>query len=230
MNNFRDIGYPPLAKGKLFRGCEFSDLSNEDRDFCFQACNIKTVIDLRSAEEVKDKKDAEVPGVQIINIPLLEIEEMSETVQGQFPNVLAAYRHAVNPKKKPLWSKIFEVLRNNEDGAILFHCTQGKDRTGIVVAIVLLALGVDKEIVLQDYLKTNENLSVLAEYLPYMETMPEDIRKLFQGLFLVDGDFLAEAFSEIEKQYGSLNRFYSECCSLDENKLTTLKTKYLRKE
>ena len=228
MTNFRDIGYSPLAKGKLFRGTELSQLSEEDRNDLFLANNIKIIIDLRTPDECAEKKDAEIPGVKNINIPLLELEDMSETVQGQFPNILPAYRHAVSLNKKPQWSKIFEVLLENEAGATYFHCTQGKDRTGIVAAIILSALGVDEETICQDYLKTNENLSMPAEYRQYAEAMPEEIRKLFCGLFLVDKDFLAETFSEIKKQYGSMNEFLAQCCSLDEEKLAALKSKYLK--
>ena len=226
MNNFRDFGYPPLKQGLLFRGGELSQLSDEDRDLLFIAKNIKTIIDLRSPEECAEKADAAVPGVWNVNIPLLTIADMSETVQGQFPDVLASYRRAVSREKKPLWSKIFEVLLNSKDGAVFFHCTQGKDRTGLVAAIVLHALGVKEEAIFQDYLKTNENLSMPAEYQEYAKAMPEEISKLFRGLFLVDESFLAEAFAEIERQCGSLDGFLKECCSLDEEKLVILRTKY----
>ena len=229
MNNFRDLGCSGIRKGKVFRGAEYSVLTKEDQALLFDHYGIKTVIDLRSPQELEEKKDVEVTGVEVINVPLLTIEEMSEMVQGQFPNVLASYRKAVNKQKKNVWSRIFDIFLNN-DGPILFHCSQGKDRTGIVAAIFLRALGIDQEKVIQDYLKTNESASMPAEYRQFAETLPPDIRKLFNGLFYVDQDFLKEAFREIDKQFGSLDGFLAENCSLNKEKRKALLDKYVGRE
>ena len=226
MNNFRDIGCENVRKGLLFRGTECGSLTEEDKELLFKQCDIKTIVDLRSPQEVEEKKDAEIPGVKIINIPLLSIEEMSVAVQGQFPDVVASYRAAVNRTKKETWTQIFDVLLNKGEGAIFFHCTQGKDRTGIVVAVILAALGVSKQAIYDDYLLTNKTATMPEQYRQYAETMPDEIRKLFNGLFFVDQDFLEEAFREIERQFGSLEGFLSECCSLDQRKLRLLKEKY----
>ena len=228
MNNFRDIGYQNIHRGLLFRGCELSDLPQDDEELLFGSCGIKTVIDLRSVEEVDAKKDSVISDVQVINIPLLTIAEMSEMVQGQFPDVAAAYRNAVKPEKKPLWTQIFEILLDEQSGPILIHCTQGKDRTGIVVAIILSALGLDKSVIYEDYERTNTFASMPAEYRAYAETMPEDIRKLFEGLFFVNRDFLEESFLEIDKQFGSLDGFLRQCCSLNDDKLMSIRQKYLQ--
>ena len=227
MNNFRDFGYKNIKKGMLFRGSELSEISEEDKNLLFIRNDIKVVIDLRSTQEVEDKKDITFPGVKIFNIPLLTIEEMSDTVQDQFPNVLSCYKNAVSKGKKNVWSTIFKVLLENENGAVMFHCTQGKDRTGIVVAIVLYALGIDKDTIYQDYLLTNKYVSMPDEYRSYLEMMPSETAKLFKGLFFVDKDFLKESFLEIDRQYGSIDKFFKECCSLDKNDLLLLKSKYL---
>ncbi|MBP5216237.1 MAG: hypothetical protein J6038_00190 [Bacilli bacterium] len=60
--------------------------------------------------------------------------------------------------------------------------------------------------------------------------MPAEVRKLFNGLFLVDKDSLVETFAEIKKLYRSLGGFLAQCCCLDESKLAALQAKYLRKE
>lgn len=226
MNNFRDIGCENVRKGLLFRGAECCALTNEDKELLFDRCGIRTIIDLRSAQEVEAKKDDETPSVRVINVPLLSIEEMSATVQGQFPDVVASYRASVNRKKKEVWTQIFDALLNNDEGAILFHCTQGKDRTGIVVAVVLAALGASKQTIYDDYLLTNKTATMPEQYRQYAETMPDEVRKLFNGLFFVDQDFLEEAFWEIDREFGSLEGFLGECCSLDETKLIRLKQKY----
>ena len=228
MKNERDIGYGNIRKGVLFRGEQLVELSREDKDRLFKKDGIKTVIDLRAPEELEENPDADIPGVKNINLPLLTIGEMSELIQGRFPNVPGCYRRAVSPEKKAFWTKLFEILLENEEGAILFHCSQGKDRTGIVAAAILSALGASHDVILQDYLATNEHASMPDEYRQYAQTLPEDLRKIFMGLFFVDADFLKESFDEINKQFGSMDAFLRENGGLDAEKLAKLKAKYIR--
>ena len=228
MNNFRDIGYSNVKKGMLFRGGEISCLSNEDRDFLTKKCHIKTIIDLRTIEELNEKSDEIIEGVKNLHMPLLNREDMTLTPQ-QLPDMFDCYRKVVGRNKKDFWTKLFDVLLDNNDGAIMYHCTQGKDRTGIITAIILSALGVDRNIIFDDYLLTNKFMSMPDEYKKYEEGMPEEVLKIFHGLFFVDKDFLDETFKEINVLYGSTDNFLEECCSLDKTKLERLKAKYLAK-
>ncbi len=226
MNNFRDFAYLNLRKGKLFRGSQLVELSREDKELLFGQCGIATVVDLRAPEEVAENLDASIPGVDNINLPLLSIAEMSEMIDGRLPDVPGCYRKAVQIEKKGVWARIFDVLLQKE-GGILFHCSQGKDRTGIVVAAILSALGIDRDTIFEDYLRTNESLSMPEEYKEYAKSLPAELQKVFAGLFLVDKDFLQGAFDEIEKLYGGMNGFLKDCCGLDETKFADLKAKFL---
>ena len=228
MNNFRDFGYAPAVTGKLYRGAEFGELNSEDRELLFHQFGITTVVDLRSMEEREAKKDVEVAGVRNMSVPLLSVEEMSVMVEGQFPDVSASYRATVSKDKQDVWTKIFDTLLAQEEGGILFHCTQGKDRTGIVVAVILTALGVDKETIIHDYLLTNQTASMPEQYRPFAESMPAEIHKLFNALFYVNQDYLELAFEEMERQFGSVERFLTECCGLDESKMKLLRGKYAK--
>ena len=60
--------------------------------------------------------------------------------------------------------KVMEAINARRDGAVLWHCTEGKDRCGIISALFLLSRGIDKDTVMQDYLKTNEASGKKAEY------------------------------------------------------------------
>ena len=226
MKNFRDFAYGNLVKGKLFRGPQLVELEREDKELLFGQCGITTVVDLRASEEVIENPDADVLGVENVNIPLLSIPEMSQMVDNRFPDIPTSYKTAVHLEKSRVWTEIFAVLLEKE-GGILFHCSQGKDRTGIVVAAILLALGVDMETILKDYLLTNESLSMPDEYRQYADTLPAETRKLFMGLFFVDKDFLEGAFAEMDRVYGNVDGFLTQCCQLDEEKRERLKAKFL---
>lgn len=225
MKNFRDFAYDGLKTGLLYRGPQLVELSREDKELLFGKCGIATVIDLRAPEEVEENPDADIPGVENINLPLLTIPEMSEMVESRYPNVPHSYALAVRPEKKGIWTRVFDVLLEKE-GGILLHCSQGKDRTGIVAAVILSALGLSKETVFKDYLLTNESLSMPDEYRQYADTLPPETKKLFMGLFFADQDFLLGAFDEIEKVYGGFDNFLLEACGLTEDKKARLLSKY----
>ena len=226
MINFRDFAYGHLVKGKLFRGPQLVELEREDKELLFGQCGIATVVDLRAPEEVMENPDADIPGVENINVPLLSIPEMSQMVVNRFPDIPTSYKIAVQPEKSRVWTRIFTVLLEKE-GGILFHCSQGKDRTGIVIAVILSALGIDRKTIFQDYLQTNESLSIPEEYRQYAETLSPEMRKLFMGLFLVDKDFLDGTFAEMDRLYGGVEGFLQQCCLLDEEKLAKLKAKFI---
>ena len=212
----------------IFRGGELSSLSLEDQELLSKKCNIKTIIDLRTIEEYNEKRDVEIGGIKNIHMPLLNREDMTLTPQ-QLPDMFDAYRKVIGKNKKEFWTKLFDILLDNENGAIMYHCTQGKDRTGVVTAVILSALGVNRNTIFEDYLLTNKFMSMPDEYKKYEEGMPEEVLKIFRGLFFVNQEFLEETFKEIDSLYGSMDNFLEECCSLDKTKLERLKAKYLAK-
>ena len=232
MKNLRDFAYGNMKKGQLFRSEALSHLSNEDIAL-LKNNKIKNVIDLRMPEEVIHEKDMDIDGFKTINLSLLPQDKESEeemktiNVKGmQLPDYSIAYRQIVRPNRKEIWSKIFDLLLN-EEGAFLFRCSQGKDRTGVVVAVVLSALGIDKETIYKDYLLTNNGLVFSPQFEQFAATLPEEVRKAFIEHFSAREQYLDAAFDEINKIYGSIDNFLKECCELDADKLARLRSKYL---
>jgi len=108
----------------------------------------------------------------------------------------------------------------------LFHCSAGKDRTGVLTAVILKLLGIDQETIYQDYLLTNQNP---LYYKKLALKMPPDIREVFLDFFQAKKEYLDSTFEEIEKIYGSFDAFLYECCGLNEEKINLLRDKYLNK-
>ena len=184
-------------------------------------------MDLRSPDEVKERGDTIIPGIKYLNIPLTVDEETTMEINGlQLPDMWAYYRDFVSRKKKETWTKIFNLLlEDNEDG-VIFHCSSGKDRTGTVFAVILSVLGFDKETIYKDYQVTNDNL---LQFKKYAMTLPENVREIFLKHFAANPEYLDEVFKEINNLYGSIDTFFSECCSLDADKISALKRKYLNR-
>ena len=237
MKNFRDIACLNVKKGMLYRGEALNHFSSKDKKLLFNECNIKVVVDLRSIQEYRKDKDKIIPGVRYYHLPLIDMREMGASSEKEgketasreqkLPSMFDYYRLMVKREKKESWSKIFELLLEDNDESIYFHCTAGKDRTGTVSAIILTLLGIDKENIYHDYLLTNEHPVIPFIYKLYSLKLKKEVRKQFKELFYVKVDYLDAMFDEINKVYGSIDNFYRECCSLNEEKIEKLKKKYL---
>jgi protein-tyrosine phosphatase len=99
---------------------------------------------------------------------------------------------------------------------LLFHCSAGKDRTGLASALILHALGADRETVMEDYLASAEHLR--KHYTPYLETKPYMVPYM-----TVREEYLLTALAEIEK-HGGLDRYISHELKADTEHLRDLYT------
>ena len=231
MKNFREIAYKNMNKGMLFRSDLLFHLNPKEKGLLKQN-NIKVVIDLRNKEELEQLPDTNIKAITFINNPLLSDtnavnQQPPKTVTIKsltLPDMPAAYREIVMSNKKQAWTNIFNILLDNKEGGILFHCSAGKDRTGIVTAVILSALGIDKETIYQDYLLTNEKPLYYKKLALQMD--PES-REIFLDYFQAKVEYLDAAFDQINQEYGSVKEFLYRCCSLDEDKLNKLRNKYL---
>ena len=231
MKNFRELAYFNMKKRLLFRSDVLYHLNPKEKAL-LRDNNIKVVIDLRGKDEVEHLKDTNIKAINFINIPMLPDNDdgndsplKTVTIKHMtLPDMDFAYRQLVMKDRKEAWSKIFDILLNNKEGAVLFHCSAGKDRTGVVSAVILTALGIDKETIYQDYLLTNEKPLYYKKMALQMD--PES-REIFLDYFQAKKEYLDAAFDEIDKEYGTFDKFLLECCLIDKNKLNILKDKYL---
>ena len=103
------------------------------------------------------------------------------------PDMDNAYRELVRRDRQSAWSNIFNILLADNGGAVLYHCSAGKDRTGVVTAVILTALGVDKDTIYQDYLLTNEKPLYYKKMALQMD--PES-REIFLDYFQAKKEYL----------------------------------------
>ncbi|MCC3299071.1 tyrosine-protein phosphatase [Arthrobacter caoxuetaonis] len=152
--NFRDAasgtGTPGLRRGLLFRSGALNDLDAAGLAE-LGAARIATVVDLREPVEVASAPDTVPAGTRVVNIPLYcGSVPVSEPIE-------AVYRHLLQNCARALTSAVGEVIRNL-DGGVLVHCAAGKDRTGLVVALVLDAAGASRSAIVEDYSRTEAAL------------------------------------------------------------------------
>lgn len=159
---------------------------------------------------------------------------MQEVGNG-YRHMLTVYSRMVTiPSAKQAFRQLFDRLLANPDGATIFHCTAGKDRTGMAAFLILSALGVPRETILKDYLLTNEVTADFRErWLAQMKAqMPqtaatETLINNRRELASVNADYLNTAITAIDNQYGDVQHYLSDYLGLSDDELHQLRDRYL---
>ena len=181
--NLRDlggIGGEIIPKGLFLRSGKLSILTPTE---CSELCrryHIKCVIDLRTPVESAEFPDPLPEGVELLQIPLLKdaavgithetgsdpmtiirnLRKHPEKLKEMIPDFNKLYTDIVTDGySRSQLDKVVETLRTNADQGIttLFHCTAGKDRTGIASMALLKSYGIGNAEIIRDYMRTNRN-------------------------------------------------------------------------
>lgn len=159
--NIRDLGGLETADGslirwnRLFRGDCLSFLTSEEWKK-LSDCGIVSVVDLRSSSETNLMKDQVPETMQYFHCPLqkeeIDFSNASESAAKAFTKSLAdGYQKMLTDSPELIAAAIKTVIQCLEKGGVLFHCSAGKDRTGVLAAVLLTLLGADREDIVADY-------------------------------------------------------------------------------
>ena len=158
--NFRDVGGYAAAggavrSGKLFRSDGLARLGEQGRR-SLEELGVRVVIDLRDDFEVSAMPDdLDGLGITVLRLPVFEGSGASQATVGA--TLVDLYEKILLQHRGVVITALREVADTAHE-AVVVHCTAGKDRTGIVVALALLAVGVDRATVIADYAITQRNL------------------------------------------------------------------------
>jgi protein-tyrosine phosphatase len=174
--NFRDLGGYPAADGRtvrtgrVFRSDSLSYMTDADVRHCVDVLGLHTVIDLRAGHEVDEFSHGplEATGVRFLHRPVIDETRREHIVRDPDapPPELMSPAAIYLMMTERFADRLTEVVRLIADPAnhpVVFHCAAGKDRTGIVAALVLGTLGVDDETIVDDYVVTAEHMPLLVE-------------------------------------------------------------------
>ncbi|MBB6732413.1 tyrosine-protein phosphatase [Cohnella zeiphila] len=247
--NFRDLGGYRTADGKtvkwgkLFRSDELAGLTAADISY-LQKSGLKTDVDYRTGSEVKSKPDPTIAGVKYVADPVFSDSDsaggtdlISYLASGQFDKLGEPGDALIDGNKSMVdspsaFGKLFDLILDSSTNALVQHCTAGKDRTGIGSALILLALGVPKETVVQDYLLSNvyraeyNKAAVNAMVSQFKLTDPKAI-EIVQALMDVRKEYIEAAFDEMDSKYGSIQGFLEKGLGLTAAEQAKLKRLYL---
>jgi len=252
--NARDIGgYDGLfgstvKTGLIFRSNAMAGLSVGDLAK-ITAARISDIIDFRSPAEVAATPDTPVPGTTYTKRPIYDPSNDFYTVVNQIIGGGPAYQQQklgnggaqammvdsyrwfiTDPTARGQFAATFKEAATSTT-PILYHCTSGKDRTGIMTAVLLTALGTPKNEVYQDYLKSNANLAATnqATINGLLSAHLITDGSLLEPLLGVESSYLDAAFDQINKSFGSFDNFVKTGLGVDAATLQALRTKMLNK-
>jgi protein-tyrosine phosphatase len=238
-SNFRDLGGYRSASGqvtrhrRLLRSDHLGNLGPQDISLlATHLGEAVRVLDLRGVAE-REAAACAIPGATVHSLPIEPtivqkltdaIESGEQLTAGDTVALMQeTYRNFVR-SNTPRFAALFEHALAFNDAPLVFHCTAGKDRTGLAAALLLRALDVAQEDVMRDYLITNERFK------PPVPAGDALSREVLQVLWRVQPDFLHAAFDTIDEHYGSLEAYFREGLALRAPERERLRELYLAPE
>lgn len=245
--NFRDLGGYETADGRtvqwrrVFRSGHLADLTDDDLTL-FESLNVRFVCDLRFDGE-RERRPSRFfervrPEVMTTNLwpgsgDAFVKHVRDGTLSADFTSgfMEEIFRGFVN-NLADQFAAAFARLLESKDGAVLMHCTAGKDRTGFAAAALLLALGVDRQTVVEDYMLSARYYSVdeavkraRKDFADAGAPMP--VAEALTPFHDIRPDYILASIDEMVRCYGSVDAFIEQGLGLGPEKRSRLRDLYL---
>ncbi len=258
VHNTRDLGGFLTSDGsyikphRLIRSGELYNLTSNDIDLLTGEYELAKIVDFRTQTEREERPDPNMKGVTYVINPILEEKALGITREKDTDNDVVStvlsqlegnegagiaymenlYMNFITSDfSKQQYAKFFDVLLNQEQGAVLWHCSAGKDRVGTGTALLLSSLGVPRELIMEDYMKVNEfgvdNINQMVQSV-VEKSGDRKLGEHIRTLFSVHKSYLETIFAKIEKEYGTVERFLKKEMNLGKDAVEILRNKYLQ--
>jgi protein-tyrosine phosphatase len=249
--NLRDVGGYETAdgatvkRGIVYRSDTFNPMTAEDIQK-LEELRLKNDYDLRTDAEIKKQPDEIPTGVLYHQLNVLADAKSSSAVElgallhdpkktnvalgnGKIEEMFVeVYREFITlPSAKESYCALFQDLANPDMAPGVFHCTTGKDRTGWAAAALLTLLGVPRDTVMADYMRTNEYT------LPQFSKVTDEFvaaggeRDIALAIFGVKTEYLNSSFDAMEKDYGTIENYFSKGLGIDAAGQQKLRDRFL---
>ncbi|MBR3841099.1 MAG: tyrosine-protein phosphatase [Erysipelotrichales bacterium] len=256
LGGYTNVDGKKIKPKKLIRSAALSKGSENDLKVLCDEYNLDAIVDFRNSDELYRAPDPVMDGVTHIWCPIFEekVENITREELWDTSDPLAMYvyfgntfeqfqkeggenetpdfyaQFVLNEHSIEYYKKFFDVLLEEREGSVLWHCSAGKDRCGMGTVYILKALGMSDELIYDDYLATNEyyepeNLQMIA--LADERGMPESFHTIIRVVNGVQKAFLDTVYQICEEKYGGLDNFLREKLELDDSKIKKLKDLYL---
>lgn len=248
MENFRQLGGYIGAGGKRVKqnifyrsGALCNAVKTPYDKNLLESLRIKVICDFRSDQEKRQQPDPELPGVRRIDFSVFTMDHFNLDLTSFFLMSAEDFEQQINLLRQgyarmPFGSRAYqEMFRAICTGEVplLFHCTAGKDRTGVAAMLILKSLGVSDDDIIEDYMKTNKctrhTRAALTEkfYASAGGQLNSVHKKLVDCLVGVEADNLRLAINAISERYDTFEDYLNAEYGVDGPMLAQMRETYL---
>jgi len=245
VHNFRDLGgyagadQRKVIWGALFRSAQLSDMTESDKAL-FGQLGVELVCDFRRDDE-RELQPTPVDPVVTELISLAISPGSSDSVWGQLGQgkgtaaEMSLLMEAINRDlilaQAASYRQLFDLMLRSRR-RVLIHCAAGKDRTGVAAALILSALGVDRDTIMEDYLLTNHYLPVDLQlerlFARFAKTGVMPSADVLRPVLEARESYLAAAFAAIDEHFGSTDIYLRDQLGVGSQQLAQLQQWYLQ--
>ena len=234
--NFRPIA--GIKSNTVYRSNELSALTDEDLKE-LKRLRIRTIIDLRTPNERKSRLDriSSDLGIQQISIPILQLNQdvghfklFSYLFQNarslDFKKYIKDFYIIIAYERTLQLKRTLNILSDPNNIPAVIHCTVGKDRTGFIAALLQKLAQVPNEVIIEDYLKTNDLMKDhVMKFMRYLRLMSlyRISRERMLPLFQVQDDYLRDILKDVENKHQTIENYLLKVCQLDQKTIDSLK-------
>ena len=241
------IGNQRIKDNLLLRAAKLSELSKEDSTLLCDKYKVQCIYDFRGKSESLSAPDV-IPGeARYLSLSLSFAEEESQfdvKFESQEQMIGMLLQYADHPSVQAMCTNMYDIIFfeessqevyrkffadlltiDPEDGAVLWHCTQGKDRAGSASAMLLAALGADRELIMADFILSKDYYDPMASQI---KTETDLQRAVVNTLISANPEIFAATLDKVDAQYGSLRNYLTECIGVTPEMMNVLRDKYLK--
>lgn len=236
IKNFRDLGGyftksdNQMQWGMIFRSADLSSATLYDQER-MRRLNIKTIIDFRTENSASKYPILIHPNIKRVSIPIIQMDskalddmmiDKNLTQSDAVRKVQDSYIGIIE-NNKDAFAKMFEVLLDYDNYPVVISGSLGKDRVGIASFLILSAVGVPQNVIVSDYLLSQESINVQS-IVKDVQSKPEYFQEAVTALFSVRPSYINYTIDYINQKYGSVDNYIEK-----ELNLTTQNKNLLRK-
>ena len=240
------IGKKSVKENLLLRTAKISELSEADSILLCEKYKVQCVYDFRGKEESLSAPDV-VPGkARYLSLALSFSggeSQLNVKLESEEQMIGMLLQYAEHPSVQAMCTSMYdliffeessqEVYRrffadlltvNPEEGAVLWHCTQGKDRAGCASAMLLAALGADRELIMADFILSKDYYDPMVSQ---VKTETEAQKTVINTLISANPEIFGATLDKVDAKYGSLRNYLTECIGVTPEMMKVLRDRYL---